>query len=104
VAYDAGPDQPEASPSIALTDSEITLLDRLVTDAGNRPFRPGTLSFYLTKLARLGGYLARAGDPPPGSVIASCRVDAKKALRRASFRNALDSCWKQAAQIAISGA
>lgn len=31
--------------------------------------RPGTLAFYLTKLARLGGYLARAGDPPPGNVM-----------------------------------
>lgn len=25
--------------------------------------------FYLTKLARLGGYLARAADPPPGNVV-----------------------------------
>jgi hypothetical protein len=60
---------PEASPSVALTDSEIVLLDRLVSDAGNRRCKPSTLSFYLTKLARLGGYLARAGDPPPGSVV-----------------------------------
>jgi hypothetical protein len=60
---------PEASPSVALTDSEIVLLDRLVSDAGNRRCKPSTLSFYLTKLARLGGYLARAGDPPPGSIV-----------------------------------
>jgi hypothetical protein len=45
------------------------LLDRLVSDAGNRRCKPSTLSFYLTKLARLGGYLARDGDPPPGSVV-----------------------------------
>jgi hypothetical protein len=25
------------------------------------------LSHYLTKIARLGGYLARATDPPPGN-------------------------------------
>ncbi|WP_407193092.1 hypothetical protein [Bradyrhizobium sp. STM 3566] len=36
--------------------------------------QPSTMSpwnpaFYLTKLARLGGYLARAGDPPPGNVV-----------------------------------
>ncbi len=43
-----------------LTGSEIVLLDRLVSDAGNRRCKPSTLSFYLTKLARLGGYLARA--------------------------------------------
>jgi hypothetical protein len=28
-----------------------------------------SLSFYITKLARLGGYLARAGDPPPGNTV-----------------------------------
>ena len=60
---------PEASPKMALTGTEITLLDDLVSDAGNRRCRPGTLSFYLTKLARLGGYLARSSDPPPGNVV-----------------------------------
>ena len=31
---------------------------------------PGnSLSLYLTKLARLGGYLARAKDPPPGNIV-----------------------------------
>ena len=60
---------PEASPEMALTDSEIELLDQLVSDSGNRKCKPGTLSLYLTKLARLGGYLARASDPPPGNVV-----------------------------------
>jgi hypothetical protein len=60
---------PDASPKMALTDIEIALLDQLVTDAGNRRCRPGTLAFYLTKLARLGGYLARASDPPPGIIV-----------------------------------
>jgi hypothetical protein len=27
------------------------------------------LSYYLMKLARLGGYLARASDPPPGNTV-----------------------------------
>lgn len=27
------------------------------------------LSHYLTKIARLGGYLARANDPPPGNMV-----------------------------------
>lgn len=26
-------------------------------------------TIYLMKLARLGGYLARAGDPPPGNIV-----------------------------------
>ena len=28
-----------------------------------------SLTTYLTKLARLGGYLARAHDPPPGNTV-----------------------------------
>jgi hypothetical protein len=60
---------PDATPKMALTGTEIALLDQLVSDAGNRRCRPRTLAFYLTKLARLGGYLARAGDPPPGIIV-----------------------------------
>ena len=60
---------PDAAPTTALTASEISLLDQLVVDAGNRRCRPGTLSYYLTKLARLGGYLARSSDPPPGNTV-----------------------------------
>ena len=30
---------------------------------------PLTLSLYLIKIARLGGYLARAKDPPPGNIV-----------------------------------
>ncbi|UPJ84954.1 hypothetical protein IVB16_41590 (plasmid) [Bradyrhizobium sp. 183] len=51
---------PDASPKLALKDTEIALLVRLISGARHRRFRPGTLAFYLTKLARLGGYLARA--------------------------------------------
>ncbi len=60
---------PDAAPTTALTASEINLLDQLVVDAGSRRCRPGTLSYYLTKLARLGGYLARSNDPPPGNTV-----------------------------------
>lgn len=60
---------PDAAPTTALTASEISLLDQLVVDAGSRRCRPGTLSYYLTKLARLGGYLARSNDPPPGNTV-----------------------------------
>ncbi|UPJ26356.1 hypothetical protein [Bradyrhizobium sp. CW1] len=52
-----------------MTDTEIALLDRLISGASDRRYRPGSLAFYLTKLARLGGYLARAGDPSPGNVV-----------------------------------
>ena len=60
---------PDAPPQIALTDGEIRLLDHLVTDVGKSQHRRKTLSHYLTKIARLGGYLARASDPPPGSIV-----------------------------------
>jgi hypothetical protein len=60
----------EASPSIAFTDNEIGLLDRLVGDADSPRAKLDTLGLYLIKLARSGGYLARAGDAPPGSVVA----------------------------------
>jgi hypothetical protein len=60
---------PNAAPTMALTAAEIDLLDKFVADVGSRRCRPGTLSFYLTKLARLGGYLARTSDPPPGNTV-----------------------------------
>lgn len=60
---------PHASPKLALTALEIELLDRLVKDSGAQAARSKTLSYYLTKLARLGGYLARASDPPPGNIV-----------------------------------
>jgi hypothetical protein len=58
---------PEASPQTALTNAEIRVLDHLIPDRPGR--RRRTLSHYLTKLARLGDYLARASDPPPGNVV-----------------------------------
>lgn len=58
---------PAATPELALTDEETKLLDRLVPDKRTRP--PGTLSAYLIKIARLGGYLDRASDPPPGNLV-----------------------------------
>lgn len=60
---------PDASPAIAFTTSEINILDRLVGDSGNRRAKRGTIQLYLTKLARLGGYLARTSDPPPGNTV-----------------------------------
>jgi hypothetical protein len=58
---------PNAPPTLALTATEIGVLDRLVNEkpkAGQK-----TLSYYLIKIARLGGYLARASDPPPGNTV-----------------------------------
>ncbi|VIO79097.1 IS4 family transposase [Bradyrhizobium ivorense] len=60
---------PNASPEFALTKAEIQLLDRLVKDKNPVSTQRKTLSHYLIKIARLGGYLARANDPPPGNLI-----------------------------------
>lgn len=60
---------PDASPTVAVTPLEIEILDRLVKDKGTCASRRKTLSDYLTKIARLGGYLARANDPPPGNIV-----------------------------------
>ena len=61
-----GRSAPRADPHLAVTDQEIALLDRLVPDlpAGER-----SLFAYVVKLARLGGYLARSRDPPPGNLV-----------------------------------
>jgi hypothetical protein len=60
---------PTAPPKVALTETEIELLDHLVKDKARAGARQKTLSHYLTKIARLGGYLARANDPPPGNIV-----------------------------------
>jgi hypothetical protein len=59
---------PNASPRIALTKLEIQLLDKLIADNRSQN-KHGSLSSYLVRLARLGGYLARATDPPPGNTV-----------------------------------
>jgi hypothetical protein len=60
---------PDASPKLALTDGEIEILDRI---AKKRPPRSPTnrsLAYYMTQIAKLGGYLARTHDPPPGNTV-----------------------------------
>jgi len=58
---------PRAPPQLALTEVEITTLDRLRPDKDANSQK--SLSNYILKIARLGGYLARAHDPPPGNIV-----------------------------------
>lgn len=58
----------QAPATVALSEVEMQLLEKMVKDVG-RPVRSKTLASYLIKLARLGGYLARTSDPPPGSMV-----------------------------------
>lgn len=60
---------PKASPRLALTEVELLLLDEIVAATQNQVAGKPTLSHYLANVARLGGYLARANDPPPGNMV-----------------------------------
>jgi Transposase DNA-binding len=60
---------PEAPPVLALTPLEIDLLDRLVKEKREGSQFEKNLSTSLSKIARLGGYLARAKDAPPGNLV-----------------------------------
>ncbi|MDR3409477.1 MAG: hypothetical protein P4L87_00780, partial [Formivibrio sp.] len=60
--------QPDESPQQGFTELDQYLLDELVPDKTARPPAP-PLAHYVVKLARLGGYPARAHDPPPGNTV-----------------------------------
>jgi hypothetical protein len=60
---------PTASPTLALTTVEMRVLDLLILDNITSRRHKATLASYLTKIVRLGGYLARAKDPPPGNAV-----------------------------------
>ncbi len=59
---------PRSPAALAFTKMELDLLDHLIPCDGTRS-RRRDISDYVTKLARLGGYLARKGDSPPGSRV-----------------------------------
>jgi Transposase DNA-binding len=60
----------KASATVAFTPLEIDLLNRLAPERKQSPAaRSPTLQGCLTQLARLGGYLNRASDPPPGNTV-----------------------------------
>lgn len=58
----------EAPPSLVFTDNEQQLLDHFVKDRPSET-RSLTVQYYLRKVAKLGGYLARKHDPPPGNIV-----------------------------------
>ena len=60
---------PGLSAKSALTTEGINLLDHLLKNNNNRNLRNKKLSDYITKIAKLGGYPARASDPPPGNIV-----------------------------------
>jgi hypothetical protein len=63
---------PDAPAESVLTKPEIELLDRMAaraTPTSDLRDPQRTVSHYLVQIARLGGYLARAHDPPPGNLV-----------------------------------
>jgi hypothetical protein len=62
---------PSAPPETVLTRSEIEVLDQLGGGAATAAEAPAerTVGYYLVQIAKLGGYLARAQDPPPGNLV-----------------------------------
>jgi hypothetical protein len=59
---------PDAPSQVALTQAEVELLGQVVKNTAQTAQAP-PLSRSLIKLAQLGGYLARASDPPPGNTV-----------------------------------
>lgn len=58
---------PQAKASIAFTEIEMKILDHVVPSKIKSSRK--NISIYNEKLARLGGYLARAHDGPPGNTV-----------------------------------
>lgn len=63
---------PEAGAETALTKTEIEILDRMAASTAPRSEATATkrtVAHYLVEIAKLGGYLARTKDPPPGNMV-----------------------------------
>ena len=58
---------PNLPARLVFTDTEITLLEHLVPMPGDS--RKKAVSIFLTRLAKLGGYLGRTRDAPPGNTV-----------------------------------
>lgn len=58
---------PDSSPAAVFTDIECRLLERSMPERKRENTR--NLDFYITAVARLGGYLDRTSDAPPGTTV-----------------------------------
>ena len=58
---------PNASPKLILTQEEIDFIDTVDCKVNERCKK--VISRYIQKIAKLGGYLARSHDPPPGNMV-----------------------------------
>ena len=60
---------PNAQPELAFTKEELEVLDAMPNNKPNSIIQNKSLSYYLNKVARLGGYMNRALDSPPGNIV-----------------------------------
>lgn len=58
---------PKASPDAVFTNAERSLLERVTPERKRK--MPRDLNFYVSAVARLGGYLDRTSDAPPGTTV-----------------------------------
>jgi hypothetical protein len=59
---------PQAAAELAFSQTEIELLEHVVREPDHNAQAPPLLRNVM-RLAQLGGYLARANDPPPGNTV-----------------------------------
>lgn len=69
MADHVAPGRTTSPATIALSATEVSLLDALIKTPPRDSTIKATVSDYIMKIARLGGYLARASDPPPGNMV-----------------------------------
>ena len=55
--------------SVASLSARRVMAPKETTRSPAVPVTKRTVGHYLTQIARLGGYLARAKDPPPGNLV-----------------------------------
>jgi hypothetical protein len=60
---------PQGASTLALTQEEIAVLQRLGKHKSTKDVAFKTMSQALIQIAKLGGYLARNSDPPPGNLV-----------------------------------
>jgi len=60
---------PKAPAKLALTATELAVLDAIAKRKGRTPPSRATVADILVAIARLGGYLARNSDGPPGNKV-----------------------------------
>jgi hypothetical protein len=60
--------QPQGPATVVFTDTEMQLLDQADPKPSAAP-RKRTITRYLYVVARLGGYLSRTHDTPPGNTV-----------------------------------